>query len=497
MYHVSPPTTICFISSTEKHGVINVASSIMSDMALIQAVVDALDDLGIPTPLTADSRGYASVGSGDIAVDIAQRLIAILHVEGGIGTVMASANDCWVDIKPVCEAMGFPTVEEQEGGGSYSIDECLEMIMFLASQVQSSRLLRSRKEYASKSSSKTTEARLSEVVKTPSLTSIDVLNRLLASFPEGEEVTNSELESVLGMAWPSLSEAQLANAVACNRVLAADYEMRTTLLLQKHKATVAAFARSRGLAALGPKDAGSRDNGMEHEIIRRIAAEIRSPPASAASSETSGGGGRDSPLRQFILPSTESFRISKQKQVMRGGTVAHDRGGRLHEDDRNMMPAWQKTRKEGPSPSAKSGIRRGGKRGSAKKKEKGSKEGQNKKGGTQVPAHKDVGDEGEKLPSTPTSVAKNNQSPFALPRNRSGGGSGGGRSGGSCDVSREGGNPQATGDAHGASEQSRASEEVTAREKPPVTPGSPARKGKRRSRSKRKSGRKGKKDPNM
>ena len=269
------------------------------------------------------------------------------------------------------------------------------------------------------------------------------------------------------------------------------------MLLQKHKATVAAFARSRGLAALGPKDAGSRDNGMEHEIIRRIAAEIRSPPASAASSETSGGGGRDSPLRQFILPSTESFRISKQKQVLRGGTVAHDRGGRLHEDDRNMMPAWQKTRKEGPSPSAKSGIRRGGKRGSAKKKEKGSKEGQNKKGGTQVPAHKDVGDEGEKLPSTPTSVAKNNQSPFALPRNRSGGGSGGGRSGGSCDVSREGGNPQATGDAHGASEQSRASEEVTAREKPPVTPGSPARKGKRRSRSKRKSGRKGKKDPNM
>ena len=274
----------------------------------------------------------------------------------------------WDDLELVCRELGCPTcyesgeeeiIDENDDDADESDDKDaatqrkLELTLFLATEVECRQML-CRKDGDA-------EPATSPPPSTPSSSATlnaNLLQKLIEASPPGQDLSDDQLRSILAQSTDVTSD-QVDQILQCNRALRADYSLRTKLMRQKFDATAIAMARSRRHRKGGGRDqtkkgedgSAQEEGGGEEMEIREIASGMTNMNLSAADStnavDDSSG---DDILHQFLLPPTR-FAPASQTQVMRSiVAMPYDRGGRVDRDDRNSMPAWQKTRQPGPPP---------------------------------------------------------------------------------------------------------------------------------------------------
>ena len=328
----------------------------------------------------------------------AQEMKEILRNSAAIGR---GGIMTWGDIEAVCREMGCPTCccagtgtgtstrtsgtnAEQEdkddndhGGDDDEEDNDakahrkVELTLFLAAEVECRRLSKigSGPKMVSSPSPPSTKTSSAAATSKPNT---NLLQKLIEITPPGQEISYDQLKAALQQS-TSATPDQIDKILECNRALQADYSLRKKMMMQKFDATAIAMARSRRQAK--KKDSGkdalksNEETGAEAQgdteeeaamdpvevEIREIAASIANMDISSSSNNKAvDTSSRDVIVQQFLLPSTR-FGSATQMQIMKGDVDTYDRGGRIDQDDRNSMPAWQNTRQEGTPPRTPAG----------------------------------------------------------------------------------------------------------------------------------------------
>ena len=359
----------------------------------------------------------------------AREMRSILHNSTAIGR---GGIMTWGDIEAVCREMDCPTcccscagtgtgtgtsgtnveqdVEQKDkddndhgcndNDNDATAHRKVELTLFLATEVECRRLSKigSGPKMVSSPSPPSTKTSSAAATSKPNT---NLLQKLIEISPPGQEISDDQLKAILEQS-TSATPDQIDKILECNRALQADYSLRKKMMMQKFDATAIAMARSRRQAK--KKDSGkdalksNEETGAEAQgdteeeaamdpvevEIREIAASIANMDISSSSNNKAvDTSSRDVIVQQFLLPSTR-FGSATQMQIMKGDVDTYDRGGRIDQDDRNSMPAWQNTRQEGTpsrtpaggkSPAAgRSKRKKTPKKATPKKEEEGAKD---------------------------------------------------------------------------------------------------------------------------
>jgi len=391
------------------HDARNTQTTESTSCSLVTAVADALDDLDLHAlAVGKNSSGNATNNStseneyhqaliraysddrGGTSLTIARRLLGMIpkaDIDHAVSTAVGLAGIMtWEDIESVCMALGCPLEgPNEEVTNELDLNRKLELTLYLATDVQCRRLLHLQQENKKKEPATATSW------QNPSFPSHapakQSLEEIMALAPGGS-ISDDVLTRFLIDSCSKLSPEESEMIVACNRAFQADYAMRAKMMNQKFDATATAFARSKLHSAGGTvsddKEEGDGASSSMEEQLRRIASGMAT--LELKDQLSSSGIRGDRVLEQFILPSTKFCPQAKNQIMRRDIDSAYDRGGRIDEDERHSMPAWQRVRKQG-SPQKSPGKK---KSGAGKNKKKGSDEIE-KKGGEKGVTGEDVG----------------------------------------------------------------------------------------------------------
>lgn len=387
---------------------------------LITAVADALDDLGLKR--LVGSGGVSTTGNqkeqeeeqayhrsvwrayqedrGGMSLAVARKLLGMALTAQEMQSLLRNRSVVgrggimtWGDIEAVCREMGCPTCcctesctsgEEidHDDDGDGKAHRKLELTLFLATEAECRRLSKIGTGLNSEEASSQPISDTSPPSATPNA---HLLQKLIELSPPGTstELSDDQLKFALQQTTNATSD-QIHRILECNRALRADYSLRKKMMMQKFDATAIAMARSRRHAKgssdqnkVKSKETSADVDAEEKEVamdpvemeIREIASSLANLDISPADTNNKAVDSGEVLVQQFLLPSTR-FAPVTQTQIMIGDIDTYDRGGRVDQDNRNSMPAWQKNRKDGPPPRTPPRTLSGGKPPTASSKKK-------------------------------------------------------------------------------------------------------------------------------
>lgn len=477
-------TTSCAAAAIDENGAVHPSSLVtavadaLDDLGLRRLVVGGISNQDTCTTQEEQEqeeeeeqayhravwRAYQQ-DKGGLSLTVARRLLgmalttqemrSILHNRSivGRGGIMT-----WGDIEAVCRQMGCLTRGYEYKGTGTSGEESskhegedndkednaakahrkLELTLFLATEAECRRISKPDSGSILDPSSPSHPTTNTSPAPAAAKPNANLLQTLIEISPPGAELSDDQLRSALQQSTHVPSD-QIDKIVECNRALLADYSLRKTMMMKKFDATAIAMARSRrhvksdsDRTKVKSEGTGAQGDGEEEEAeeeaamdpvemeIREIASSLANLKLSSCDDTNSKAvDSGDGLLQQFLLPSTR-FGPVTQTQIMKADIGTYDRGGRVDQDDRNSMPAWQKTRRDGPPPRTPPRTPGGGRSpatGKSKKKRKPMKESTPKRDeemkndiahldSTAVEVAKDI-EEVETPKEAPTSTPKN------------------------------------------------------------------------------------------